>query len=206
MVYDPRRAKVSDKINVVRRFFGVGRYPLNRGGIANTFGRQGHAMGDSFYEKDRVDEAARLLEESQKRLPGDVAGDLIVTRELKADSPFKNVAPGAVEEDEAVDGMSSAAFQRGVGKAGMVIWSGRKFLKPAISRGTEAVARACRQRLRGRRGRRGRRLESLFRYEISFISTGAGDPRILKERVARHYCVNGQRKLNTIDRRKTWWK
>ena len=178
-------AKVSDKINVVRRFLALADTLLIGGGMANTFlAAQGYAMGDSFYEQDRVDEAARLLEESrqsgcQVMLPEDLA----VTLELKENSPFDIVAPDAIREGwKAVDiGPETARrFSAAVAQAGMVIWNGPLgvFEPPPFHRGTEAVARAIAASsaysvVGG--GDVVAALEQLgLAKEISFISTGGG--------------------------------
>jgi phosphoglycerate kinase len=178
-------AKVSDKINVVRRFLALADTLLIGGGMANTFlAAQGYAMGDSFYEQDRVDEAARLLEESrqsgcQVMLPEDLA----VTLELKENSPFDIVAPDAIREGwKAVDiGPETARrFSAAVAQAGMVIWNGPLgvFETPPFHRGTEAVARAIAASsaysvVGG--GDVVAALEQLgLAKEISFISTGGG--------------------------------
>ena len=153
--------------------------------MANTFlAAQGYAMGDSFYEQDRVDEAARLLEESrqsgcQVMLPEDLA----VTLELKENSPFDIVAPDAIREGwKAVDiGPETARrFSAAVAQAGMVIWNGPLgvFETPPFHRGTEAVARAIAASsaysvVGG--GDVVAALEQLgLAKEISFISTGGG--------------------------------
>ena len=60
-------AKVSDKINVIRRFLQLADRLLIGGGMANTFlAARGCAIGDSLVETGQIAEARRLLEETSK--------------------------------------------------------------------------------------------------------------------------------------------
>lgn len=178
-------AKVSDKINVIRRFLQLADRLLIGGGMANTFlAAQGYVLGDSLVEKDRVAEAGKLMEESKlSRCQVLLPEDLIVTRELKPDSPYHLVGRGAVEEGwKAVDiGPETAnRYSRAVSEAQMIIWNGPLgvFEIPPFHRGTETVARAVAQSeaysvVGG--GDVVAALESLgLSGEISFISTGGG--------------------------------
>jgi phosphoglycerate kinase len=178
-------AKISDKINVVRRFLQLADAVLIGGGMANTFlAARGCNLGDSLYEPDILGEARALLKLSESgraelRLPA----DLVVTRELKAGGFFKVVLPGEVEEGwRAVDiGPDTAQQYAGeIAGAGMVVWNGPLgvFEVEPFHRGTEAIARA----VAGSRafsvvggGDVVAALETLgLAKEISFISTGGG--------------------------------
>ncbi|MEW5783515.1 MAG: phosphoglycerate kinase [Bacillota bacterium] len=177
-------AKVSDKINVVHRFLELADALLIGGGMANTFlAAQGHFMADSFYEAELAEEAARLLEESRGRCAVLLPEDLVVTRELKANSTFKIITPGAMEEGwKAVDiGPETAQrFGARIAEAGMVVWNGPLgvFETKPFHRGTETVARAVAESrafsvVGG--GDVVAALEELdLSREISFISTGGG--------------------------------
>ena len=142
-------AKVSDKLNVIRRFMELADRLLLGGGMANTFlVALDYPMGDSFYEKEQVEEAGEILracEESRCCLQLPV--DLTVTRELKPQSEFTVVPAGEVGEGwKAVDiGPETAAlFSEAVNVAGTVLWNGPLgvFEMPPFHRGTETVARA----------------------------------------------------------------
>lgn len=178
-------AKVSDKINVIRRFLQLADKLLIGGGMANTFlAAQGSAMGDSLLESDLLDQANRLLEESkQSRCAIVLPEDLVVTRELKPQSPFHIVSTGAVAAGwKAVDiGPETAnRYSLAVAEAGMVVWNGPLgvFEVPPFHQGTETVARAVSQSeafsvVGG--GDVVAALDSLgLAGEISFISTGGG--------------------------------
>jgi phosphoglycerate kinase len=178
-------AKVSDKINVIRRFLQLADKLLVGGGMANTFlAAQGCEMGDSLVESDLLEEANRLLEESkQSRCTIILPEDLVVTQELKPQSPFHIVSAGAVEDGwKAVDiGPETANhYSRDVAEAGMVVWNGPLgvFEVPPFHKGTETVARAVAQSEAFSVVGGGDVVAALDSFglagEISFISTGGG--------------------------------
>lgn len=142
-------AKVSGKINVIRRFLDLADNLLLGGGMANTFlVADGFTLGDSFYEEEMVEEAAVLLDESEESgccllLPVDLA----VTKELKTGSSFKNLSPEEVEEGgKAVDiGPETVAlFGDIIADAAMIVWNGPMgvFEVPPFDSGTAGVAAA----------------------------------------------------------------
>jgi len=178
-------AKVSDKINVIRRFLQLADRLLIGGGMANTFlAARGCSMGDSLVETERIAEARQLMEESKlNRCEIMLPEDLVVTREIKEESPFNIVSGGAVEEGwKAVDlGPETASrYSRAVAEAKMVVWNGPLGVceVPPFDRGTEIVARAVAQSeafsvVGG--GDIVAALESLgLTDKINFISTGGG--------------------------------
>ena len=178
-------AKVSDKINVIRRFFTLADTILVGGGMANTFlAASGCNMGASFYEKDLVEEAAALIDESKKsRCRLVLPVDLVVTKELQPGSHAEVMASDRISGDwKAVDiGSETAAFFSGViAESAMIVWNGPLgvFEIPPFDRGTEQVARAIARSnaysvVGG--GDLVAALEGLgLSREISFISTGGG--------------------------------
>ena len=178
-------AKVSDKINVVSRFLELADTLLVGGGMANTFlAAKGHNLGASFYEKEQLESASKLLDEAEKcncRLLLPV--DLVVTRKLEADSPSEVMEPQAINGDwKAVDigPQTAALFGEVISKAGMVVWNGPLgvFEIPPFEQGTAAVVRAI---AAGKAysviggGDLVAAVESLgLADQISFISTGGG--------------------------------
>jgi phosphoglycerate kinase len=178
-------AKISDKINVLRRFLELADALLIGGGMANTFlAARGFDLGDSLYERALTAEAqaiAALSENGRCRLHLPV--DLVVTPELKTGGSFKVVLPGAVGGGwKAVDiGPDTVQeYTRVIAGAGMIVWNGPLgvFEIEPFHRGTEAIARA----VAGSRafsvvggGDVVAALETLgLAGEISFISTGGG--------------------------------
>lgn len=178
-------AKVSDKINVMRRFLQLADYLMVGGGMANTFfAAKGYALGASFYEKELVDEAASIIIESEKsgcRLVLPV--DLVVTREIKPGSDSKVVKPDKVNDDwKAVDiGPDTAKlFSSYIAESAMLVWNGPLgvFETSPFDQGTGQVAREVAKSsaysvVGG--GDLVAALEALdLTGEISFISTGGG--------------------------------
>lgn len=178
-------AKVSDKINVIKRFLSLADTLLVGGGMANTFlAAEGHALGASFYEKDLLKEAKALLEESkQSRCSLVLPQDLVVTKELQPGSDYKVMDPQEIAADwKAVDiGPKTVDhFCNTVSESKMIVWNGPLgvFEVPPFDRGTGQVARA----IAGSEaysvvggGDLVAALEALsLTSQISFISTGGG--------------------------------
>jgi phosphoglycerate kinase len=178
-------AKVSDKINVIKRFLSLADTLLVGGGMANTFlAAEGHALGASFYEKDLLPEAAALLEESrQSRCSLVLPQDLVVTKELQPGSDYEVMNPQEIAADwKAVDiGPKTVdLFCNTVSESKMIVWNGPLgvFEVPPFDHGTGQVARA----IAGSEaysvvggGDLVAALEALsLTRQISFISTGGG--------------------------------
>jgi phosphoglycerate kinase len=179
-------AKVSDKINVIKRFLSLADTLLVGGGMANTFlAAEGHALGASFYEKDLLPEAAALLEESrQSRCSLVLPQDLVVTKELQPGSDYEVMNPQEIAADwKAVDiGPKTVdLFCNTVSESKMIVWNGPLgvFEVPPFDQGTAQVARA----IAGSEaaysvvggGDLVAALEALsLTSQISFISTGGG--------------------------------
>ncbi len=178
-------AKVSDKINVIKRFLHLADNLLVGGGMANTFlVARGFDPGESFYEKDLTGEAAALYAESEQtgcRLVLPV--DLVVTREIAAGSHHKTVNPEQVSGDwKAADvGPETASLFAGfILKSAVVVWNGPLgvFEVPPFDQSTkkvaEAIAESSAHSVVGG-GDLVAALEALDLTEkISFISTGGG--------------------------------
>jgi phosphoglycerate kinase len=178
-------AKVSDKIGVVSRFLELADTLLVGGGMANTFlAAKGYNLGTSFYEKEQLESASKLMDEAKRcscRLLLPV--DLVVTRKLEAGSPSSVMEPQEIAGDwKAVDigPQTAALFGEVINEAGMVIWNGPLgvFEVPPFEQGTAAVVKAI---AAGKAysviggGDLVAAVESLgLADQISFISTGGG--------------------------------
>lgn len=178
-------AKVSDKLNVIRRFLELTDTLLLGGGMANTFlAAMDYPMGDSFYEKGLVEGAREILKAAEKsRCCLQLPVDLTVTRELKPQSESRIVPVGEVEEGwKAVDiGPGTAAlFDEAVAAAGTVLWNGPLgvFETAPFHRGTERVARAVAESRAFSIIGGGDIVAAIEGFglseQISFISTGGG--------------------------------
>lgn len=142
-------AKVSDKIGVIDNLLPSLDGLLIGGGMAFTFLKaQGHEVGDSLVEDDRLETARRILDAARsagKRflLPTDV----VVAKGLAADVPHRTVPADGIEPGwRGVDiGPSTvAAFVALVAEARTIVWNGPLgvFEVEPFAAGTNAVARA----------------------------------------------------------------
>ncbi len=86
-------AKVSDKIEVVENLMKIADAMLIGGGMAYTFLKaQGHTIGKSLVEDDKIDLAKKLLAEAkQKNFKLLLPLDNVIAPEFKADAPAKTV-------------------------------------------------------------------------------------------------------------------
>jgi phosphoglycerate kinase len=141
-------AKVSDKIGVIESLLGRVNALLIGGAMANTFlAAQGHDMGASLVEGDRMPLARDLLRKAEQAgvevlLPVDVVvGDSVEATEGQAtDGPA--AGPGKVALD--VGPKSRERFVDRIRKARTVFWNGPMgiFERPPFDEGTLAVCRA----------------------------------------------------------------
>lgn len=142
-------AKVSDKIAVVENMLKKADTILIGGGMAFTFLKaQGLEIGKSLCETEKLDFAAKMLEEAKALgvkilLPVDA----IVAPEFKADAPAKAVKADAIPQDEMgldIGPETAKLFAKEILAAKTVLWNGPMgvFEMPAFAKGTEAVAKA----------------------------------------------------------------
>ena len=142
-------AKVSDKIAVVENMLKKADTILIGGGMAFTFLKaQGLEIGKSLCETEKLDFAAKMLEEAKALgvkilLPVDA----IVAPEFKADAPAKAVKADAIPQDEMgldIGPETADLFAKEILAAKTVLWNGPMgvFEMPAFAKGTEAVAKA----------------------------------------------------------------
>ena len=142
-------AKVSDKIAVVENMLKKADTILIGGGMAFTFLKaQGLEIGKSLCETEKLDFAAKMLEEAKALgvkilLPVDA----VVAPEFKADAPAKTLKSDAIAKDEMgldIGPETAELFTKEILAAKTVLWNGPicVFEKPAFAMGTEAVAKA----------------------------------------------------------------
>ena len=142
-------AKVSDKIAVVENMLKKADTILIGGGMAFTFLKaQGLEIGKSLCEAEKLDFAAKMLEEAKALgvkilLPVDA----VVAPEFKADAPAKAVKADAIPQDEMgldIGPETAELFSKEILAAKTVLWNGPMgvFEMPAFAKGTEAVAKA----------------------------------------------------------------
>lgn len=136
-------AKVSDKLALVEALLARVDRLLVGGGMAFTFLKaQGHEVGRSLLEADRVGSVGRLLASGKIWLPVDVVvapsaeaagGHLVPVTAIPADSMGLDIGPGTV-----------AAFAAALADAATIVWNGPMgvFERPPFAAGTLGVARA----------------------------------------------------------------
>lgn len=137
-------AKVSDKIEVIANLAKVVDKVLIGGAMAYTFLKsQGHAVGKSLVEDDKLALAARLLTEFGDKLVLPV--DHVVAAELKEGAKHQTVT----EVPEGTMGLdigpaTITAYVAFIAGAKTIIWNGPMgvFEKPPFDMGTMAIARA----------------------------------------------------------------
>ena len=142
-------AKVSDKIAVVENMLQKVDTILIGGGMAFTFLKaQGKEIGKSLCEAEKLDFAAKMLDEAAKLgvrmiLPEDV----VVAPEFKADSPASTVAADAMPAGQMgldIGPATAGLFAKEIKAAKTVLWNGPMgvFENPTLAAGTIAVAKA----------------------------------------------------------------
>ncbi len=142
-------AKVSDKIEVVENLMKIADAMLIGGGMAYTFLKaQGHPIGKSLVENDKLELAARLLAEAKQRnfkllLPV----DHVVAPEFKGDAPAAVCDASATPADQMgldIGPKTIAAFASEIARGKTIVWNGPMgvFEMPAFAKGTLEIAKA----------------------------------------------------------------
>ncbi|MFW6060830.1 MAG: phosphoglycerate kinase, partial [Phycisphaeraceae bacterium] len=136
-------AKVSDKIAVIDNLLGKCDRILIGGAMAYTFFlAQGKSVGNSLIEKEKVDDAKRMLEKGGDKL-------LLPTDTHIADD-FKNPQDKRIVEGDVPDGYEGMdigpktidQFKGALADAKTIVWNGPMgvFEKPPFDQGTKAIA------------------------------------------------------------------
>jgi phosphoglycerate kinase len=137
-------AKISDKIEVVRNLLGKVDVLLVGGGMANTFLKaQGHAVGDSLAEEDRLDVARELLDRGRSELILPV--DVVVADAFDADANTNTVSVSQVPAGWRIMDIGPDTieiFRAALNDARMVVWNGPMgaFEFPQFASGTQSIA------------------------------------------------------------------
>lgn len=144
-------AKVSDKIGVLQNLVRKADLVLIGGGMAATFiSAQGHAVGDSPIEDDRLEFAKRLIDDAAGQ--GDEARlliptDVVVADEFAEDATAQTVSASAIPDGYRVMDVGPDTARRyadALGACKTVVWNGPMgvFEWAAFSQGTAAIANA----------------------------------------------------------------
>jgi phosphoglycerate kinase len=143
-------AKVSDKIGVIQHLMTKVDAILIGGGMAYTFLKaQGHEIGKSLFEADKLDLAKQLLAEAKaKNLKFLLPVDHVVSDKFDAQAK-----PEAIGEGQSIPAEKMAfdigpksveLFSAEIAKARTIIWNGPMgvFEFPQFAKGTRAIAKA----------------------------------------------------------------
>ena len=142
-------AKVSDKIEVVENLMNIADAMLIGGGMAYTFLKaDGHPIGKSLVEDDKLDLAKRLRNEAQqKKFALLLPVDHVVGAEFKADTATKTVSvhdtpDGWMGLD--IGPKTIETYKQKIAGAKTIVWNGPMgvFEMPAFAKGTLEIAKA----------------------------------------------------------------
>ena len=136
-------SKVSTKLTILGALARKVDQLIVGGGIANTFLlAAGKPIGKSLAERDLVDEAKRIMQQTKVPLPVDV----VVGKGLEDRSGVTKPANSVAADEMILDiGPKTAdALAASLGQAGTIVWNGPVgvFENDAFARGTETIARA----------------------------------------------------------------
>jgi phosphoglycerate kinase len=137
-------AKVSDKIEVIENLAKVVDQVLIGGAMAYTFLKsQGHAVGKSLVEEDKLELAANLLKQYGSKIVLPV--DHVVASEFKAGAANETVTEIPADKMGLdIGDKTIAKYQAIVAGAKTIIWNGPMgvFEMPPFDKGTVALAKA----------------------------------------------------------------
>ncbi|HEY7349925.1 MAG TPA: phosphoglycerate kinase [Ktedonobacterales bacterium] len=142
-------AKISDKIGVLDRLLSLADALLIGGAMANTFLKaQGHQVGDSLVEDDKLDEARRIMADARRLgkrflLPVDV----VIADKFAADAASQTVTPDQVSAGWRILDIGPRtveAFRSVLSDAQTMVFNGTMGVAefPAFARGTNALIAA----------------------------------------------------------------
>jgi phosphoglycerate kinase len=144
-------AKIADKIDVLKQFVEIADEIAIGGAMANTFlAAQGIDVGDSLYDKDRLDEARGIVKAAAaKNIKMALPTDGVVATEVEAEAKTKVVTFGtdSLKHGEKIldiGPVSAGRIADLISQAQSVIWNGTMGvteLKP-FTQGTETVIKA----------------------------------------------------------------
>jgi phosphoglycerate kinase len=137
-------AKVSDKLGVIDALLERCDTILVGGAMAFTFlAAQGHPVGDSLVEPDRVDDCARLLGTGRVQVPVDV----VIAQEMTDTAATRIVGAGGIADAWLgldIGPETAAIFSDAIADARTVLWNGPMgvFEMAPFASGTKAIATA----------------------------------------------------------------
>jgi len=177
-------SKVSTKLTVLKKLVEIVDLLIVGGGIANTFiAAAGHAVGESLFESELVDEARSLMSPVSGRAEIPVPEDVVVATEITESASLQVRQIDEVQAGEMILDIGPETSIRYAGllkSAGTIVWNGPLgvFEIDQFGAGTESVARAVAESPAFSIAGGGDTLAALEKYgvtdRISYISTGGG--------------------------------
>ena len=177
-------SKVSTKLAVLKKLVEIVDLLIVGGGIANTFiAAAGHAVGESLFESELVDEARSLMSPASGRAEIPVPEDVVVATEItESASPQVRQIDGVQSGEMILDigPETSVRYASLLKSAGTIVWNGPLgvFEIDQFGAGTESVARAVAESPAFSIAGGGDTVAALEKYgvtdRISYISTGGG--------------------------------
>jgi len=178
-------SKVSTKLTVLESLSDKVDQLIVGGGIANTFiAAAGHAVGQSLYEADLVDEANRLMDKASRRgasIP--IPTDVVCATEFSETAAASTKSVTDVNDDDLILDIgpdTAKTLADLLEEAGTIIWNGPVgvFEIDAFAAGTETLSRAIATSKAFSIAGGGDTLAAVDKYgledQVSYISTGGG--------------------------------
>jgi phosphoglycerate kinase len=142
-------AKIDTKIGILEKFLDIADTFIIGGALANTFlAAQGHSVGSSLCEADKVEIAKKFLEVAKAQgktvlLPVDA----VVATDVTVGLPFQEVSVDTVPADQKILDIGSKSvilFAEALAKSHTILWNGPMGLyeNPVFEKGTRGVAEA----------------------------------------------------------------
>ena len=173
-------SKVSTKLTVLDSLKELADQLIVGGGIANTFlAAAGFPVGKSLYEEDLLDDAKRLMKETNIPLPTDV----VVAKAFSEDAEATIKAAADVAEDDMILDIgpeTQQAFNKILNSAKTIVWNGPVgvFEFDQFGEGTKSMSLAIAESSAFSIAGGGDTLAAVDKYgikeQISYISTGGG--------------------------------
>ncbi len=140
-------AKVSDKIDAIKNLLQLVERLFLGGGLANTFLKaQGHEVGHSLVEEERMDVALDILRDAKSQgVTVYLPSDLVVAESFAAHAPHKTAIITQIPKNSHVMDIGPKtvhAFAKGLQECRTVVWNGPMgvFEFEPFSAGTRGIA------------------------------------------------------------------
>ncbi|OUR92760.1 phosphoglycerate kinase [Gammaproteobacteria bacterium 42_54_T18] len=173
-------SKVSTKLTVLDSLKELADQLIVGGGIANTFlAAAGFPVGKSLYEEDLIEDAKRLMKETNIPLPTDV----VVAKAFSEDAEATIKAVADVVEDDMILDVgpeTQKAFNEILNSAKTIVWNGPVgvFEFDQFGEGTKSMSLAIAESSAFSIAGGGDTLAAVDKYgikaQVSYISTGGG--------------------------------